>query len=162
MKSVTFKRRGFLGILGGAIVAPLMPSASFGAATKAAYPASALHAAIIHAQTRVNFSVFALAQQLGLQLGQAEALMGDMSKRGILGPLQGTTQSGRWARSHVLRCPLGHAAAVQKMAQTKHNTASAKPTKAKPFEDPDLSQFLAHLYDICRTAGIPLHPRCAA
>ena len=88
-----------------AFAAPLLPSVSFAAATKAAYPASALHAAIYHAQQRVNFPVFSLAKQLRLDLGQAEALMADMSKRrhprpdaGInasrpLGPQQGVDPS---------------------------------------------------------------------
>lgn len=125
---MTIKRRGFLQMLGGAFAAPLLPSASLGAATKVGYPASALHAAIYHAQQRVNFSVFTLAQQLGLQLGQAEQLMSDMSARGILGPLQGTTQAGRWARSKVWIHPSKSSlAAARSATAAKSKAASAKP-----------------------------------
>ena len=158
---MTMKRRGFLSMLGGAFAAPLLPSVSFAAATKAAYPASALHAAIYHAQQRVNFSVFLLAKQLRLDLGQAEALMADMSKRGILGPMQGSTQAGRWARSKVWTHPMANAAAARDAA---HSKRAADQTSAKDpcrYTEPDLSQFMAHLYDICRTQGMTLHPRCA-
>ena len=155
------KRRGFLQMLGGALAAPLMPSVSVGAATKAAYPASALHAAIYHAQSRVNFSVFALATKLGLSLDQAEALMSDMSARGILGPLQGTTQSGRWALSKVWERPFVDAAAAQKAARS-----AQAPTRTAKNQTPnwiaDQRPVLARVYEICRAQGRDLHPRCAA
>jgi len=155
------KRRGFLSMLGGAIAAPLMPSVSLGAATKAAYPASALHAAIYHAQSRVNFSVFALAKQLGLDLGQAEALMSDMSKRGILGELQGTTQAGRWARSKVWSKPMLKAEAARNAAKAKRETFKTTP-ETPTYKEPDLRRLMAHLQSICRAQGMTLHPRCAA
>lgn len=118
-------------MLGGAFAAPLLPSASLGAATKAAYPASALHAAIYHSQSRVSFSVFTLAQQLGLQLGQAEQLMTDMSKRGILGPLQGKTQAGRWAQSKVWIRPSNSVVATRTAAAARQSAAAAE-TVSKP------------------------------
>ncbi len=156
-------RRGFLQMLGGAFVAPLMPSASFGAATKAAYPASALHAAIYHAKSRVNFSVFSLSRTLGIDLGQAEQVMSDMSARGILGPLQGSTQSGRWALSKVWERPIVDAAAAQKLSRTKRNSAGRQVQAETPtYAEPDLRRLMAHLQDICRSKGMALHPRCAA
>ena len=161
---MALKRRGFLGMLGGAFAAPLLPSVSFGAATKAAYPASALHAAIYHAKSRVNFSVYSLSRTLGLELGQAEQIMSDMSARGILGPLQGSTQSGRWALSKVWERPIVDAAAAQNVARAKRNGSAQDTVKAtrRHFEEPDLSQFMAHLYNMCRSAGMTLHPRCVA
>jgi len=156
------KRRGFLQMLGGALAAPLMPTASLGAASKAAYPASALHAAIYHAQTRVNFSVFALAQQLGLQMGQAEQLMKDMSARGIVGPIQGSTQAGSWARSKVWRHPVTTLRTQNHTMQSNRPSKSMTSSEAKSFAEPDLSKFMGHLYDICRSQGMTLHPRCAA
>ena len=158
---MSIKRRGFLAMLGGAFAAPLMPSVSLGAATKAAYPASALHAAIYHAQTRVNFSVFALAQQLGLQLGQAEAVMTEMTKRGILGPLQGTTQSGRWASSRVLRRPFADGVAARKLADARRAKVDQEQADASDARGANLRPFLTHLYDLCRAQGRVLHPRCA-
>lgn len=125
---MSIKRRGFLQMLGGAFAAPLMPSASLGAAAKVGYPASALHAAIYHAQSRVTFSVYTLAQQLGLQLGQAEQLMSDMSTRGILGPLQGRTQAGRWASSKIWIHPSKSSLAAARTATAvKSKAATARP-----------------------------------
>jgi hypothetical protein len=158
---MTMKRRGFLSMLGGAFAAPLLPSVSFAAATKAAYPASALHAAIYHAQQRVNFSVFSLAKQLRLDLGQAEVLMADMSKRGILGPMQGSTQAGRWACSKVWTHPMANAAAARDAAHSKRAADQTSAKEPRRHTEPDLSQFMAHLYEICRTQGMTLHPRCA-
>ncbi len=152
------KRRGFLQMLGGAFAAPLMPSASLGVATKVAYPASALHAAIYHAQSRVNFSVFALATKLGLSLDQAEALMSDMSARGILGPLQGTTQSGRWALSKVWQRPFVDAAAAQKAARATKSLGH--DTSASDGFAVDLRPFLRAVCRIAEDQGHVLHPRC--
>jgi|GEM_PF-3069 len=109
-------------MLGGAFTAPLLPSASFGAAAKAGYPAAALHAAIYQARSDVSFSVFTLAKRLGLGVDQAEQLMRDMSARGILGPLQGTTKAGRWARSQVWTRPKGAVVASAKTVTGKVNT----------------------------------------
>lgn len=164
---MAIKRRGFLAMLGGAFAAPLMPNVTVASVTKVGYPASALHAAIYHAKSRVNFSVFSLSRQLGLELGQAEQIMSDMSARGILGPLQGSTQSGRWALSKVWERPIVDAAAAQKVARTKRNSAGREVTQSAPqtaptYAEPDLSRFLAHLHDICRSHGMPLHPRCTA
>lgn len=159
------KRRGFLQMLGGALAAPLMPSASLGAASKAAYPASALHAAIYHAKSRVNFSVFSLSRQLGLDLGQAEQLMSDMSARGILGPLQGTTQSGRWAISKVWQRPFADAAAAQRLARGEGVQSRSPLAKADPnpqWREADLRPFLSNLHRMAENHGLTLHPRCAA
>ena len=159
---MSIKRRGFLQMLGGAFAAPLMPSASLGAATKAAYPASALHAAIYHSQSRVSFSVFTLAKQLGLQLGQAEQLMMDMSKRGILGPLQGRTQAGRWAHSKVWIRPANSVVATRTAAAAR--TATSAETVSKPavsdvvkhidtaeLTPPDLRTELSNVDNACCT-----------
>ncbi|AKS44656.1 hypothetical protein SAMN05444287_2430 [Octadecabacter temperatus] len=160
---MSIKRRGFLQMLGGAFAAPLVPSASLGAATKAAYPASALHAAIYHSQSRVSFSVFTLAQQLGLQLGQAEQLMKDMSKRGILGPLQGRTQAGRWAQSKVWIRPSNSVVATRTAAAARQSAASAEAASKPAVSDvvkhidtaeltpPDLRTELSNVDNACCT-----------
>lgn len=165
---MTLKRRGFLQMCGRAVAAPLMPSVSMGAATKVAYPASALHATIYHAQSRVNFSAFALAQKLGLSLGQAELLMVDMSARGILGSIQGTTKAGQWALSKVWNRPFVDAAAARRIARGEkpHQTSSSRtpasdPQPTQQWSEPDMRPILTHLYDMCRARGMTLHPRCA-
>ncbi|MCF6444486.1 hypothetical protein [Nereida sp. MMG025] len=149
-------RRGFLAMIGGALAAPVMPSVSWGAARKAVYPLSALHAAIFHAKTDVTFSVFTLAKRLGLDLDQAEVLMTDLSKRGVVGPLQGTTQAGRWARSNIWQRPAGP---VGRPAQHRTSSRQTAPRAQQPYAD--LRPFLQHLYASCRAQGMTPHPRCA-
>ena len=98
------KRRSFLGLLGAAFSAPLMPPAAVGGsvARAAPYGPAALHAVIYHAKSRSVFSVCGLSRVANISFEQAEALMGDMAKRGILGPLNGSTVVGRWAKSKIL------------------------------------------------------------
>ena len=105
-------RRGFLQLMGSALTAPFLPALPARAAPVAAYPAAAMTAALAQARNRLNFSVFALAQQLGLRLDQADALMADLSSKGVLGPIQGTTRAGRWARSTVWSHPAPSVAAT--------------------------------------------------
>lgn len=149
------KRRNFLGLFGGAIAAPLMPLPAL-ATAQAGYSQAAMHGAILHAQTHSAFSIWNLAKTLNLPIAQAEALMGDMAKRGIVGPLQGATFGGRWATSNVLlRDTLAASKAVQQ-AKTKtpeFNTHSQA--------EGDLSTMIAHLRKVCIDYGMPLHPRCA-
>lgn len=132
------KRRKFLGLFGSAIAAPLMPLPAV-AASKATYSKAALHGAIMHAQTRGSFSVWGLAQAVKVPVAQAEVLMGDLAKRGILGPLQGTTFGGRWATSNVLmREHLGLAKAVHK------HSGQVRPT-AGQSNSSDMSGMMDHL-----------------
>ena len=135
------KRRGFLQLLGSAMTAPLMPALPAGAATvgtgsKAAYPAMAMKMALDQARHRVHFSVFTMAQQLGLGLDQAEALMVDLSKKGVVGPLQGATQSGRYARSRMWQRPAGSVVA-SKAAAHDLNDAKQPRTQNTPNSTAD-------------------------
>jgi hypothetical protein len=152
------KRRNFLGLFGAAIAAPLMPLPAAGKAAGAAYSQSAMHGAIMHAQARVSFSVWGLAKTLGVSVPQAEVLMGDMAKRGILGPLQGITHGGRWATSNILQKEMLGAVQAAKKA---HQSASHQ-TSLKQYAEPDLGRLLAHLRGLCEKQGMILHPRCAA
>ena len=94
------KRRNFLGLLGAAVTTPFLPAPAMAKAAKVApYSAAAIHAAIYHAQSRAVFSVWGLAQSVGVSVETAELLMGDLAKRGVLGPLQGASTGGRWATS---------------------------------------------------------------
>lgn len=138
------KRRGFLQMLGGVLSAPLMPpismgAASVGVASKAAYPALAMKMAMDQAKHRVSFSVFSMAQQLGLQMDQAEALMVDLSKKGVVGPLQGATKAGRWARSQHWQRPAGSVVASKNIAEkapsTQPRTQTDTPNSTAPRVD---------------------------
>lgn len=135
------KRRGFLQLLGSAMTAPLMPALPAGAATvgtasRAAYPALAMKMALDQAKHRVNFSVFSMAQQLGLQIDQANALMVDLSKQGVIGPIQGATKSGRWARSQFWQRPEGSVVASSTAAKDT-NLAKQPRTQNTPNSTAD-------------------------
>lgn len=143
------KRRGFLQLLGSAMTAPLMPglpagAAAVGTVSNAAYPALAMKMALDQAKHRVNFSVFSMAQQLGLGIEQADALMVDLSKQGVVGPIQGVTQSGRWAQSKLWERPAGSVVASSQVTQprtqdtpnsTAHRADATKETTMEKFEN---------------------------
>ena len=96
------KRRRFLSLFGATAATPFLPAPAMAAAAKAPYGPAAVHAAIYHAKTRAVFSVWGLAKAANLPLESAEALMGDLARRGVLGPMQGTTFGGRWAASRIM------------------------------------------------------------
>lgn len=151
------KRRKFLGLFGAATVTPLMPAPMVAAGKGAAgYSPAALHAAIYHAKTRAAFSVWGLAKTVGVSVEQADILMGDLAKRGIVGPLQGTTFGGRWASSNVLisdRLAAGAAA----NASRARVAAAGRPALARM--EVDLSKLMTHLRQICRNDGVGLAER---
>lgn len=138
------QRRNFLQIIGAAIAAPLMPSASFGSVAKVApYTPAALHGAILHAQSRCSISSWSLAQTLGVPVAQANALMADMIDRGILGNLRGSAGGSRWASSKVFK-PAFAPYQPRVTARMKHNPSCAVTHHTQP----DLSLMMAHLRDI--------------
>ncbi len=128
------KRRSFLGLFGAAATAPMMPSALAGGTTVRAsvYNPAALHAAIYHAKSRAVFSVWGLAKAVNISMEQAETLMGDLAKRGILGPMQGTTFGGRWASSKIMASETltkaQVARGVSKASDALENASNATPT----------------------------------
>ncbi len=136
------KRRSFLGMLGAAVATPFLPQGAAARAAKAApYSAATVHAAIMHAQTRAVFSVWGLARALNVPVEAAEALMQDLAKRGVLGPLQGTTFGGRWASSKIMT----HDAIVARMAQRRRTATLHKKAQPDAAEATDLTAMMAHL-----------------
>ncbi|MEL6572758.1 MAG: hypothetical protein AAFQ64_13925 [Pseudomonadota bacterium] len=137
---MAIKRRSFLGLLGGAVAAPVLPTPAFAKATPAVLSKSAVHAAIYHAQSRAVFSVWGLAKAANLSLEQATAVMEHLADRGILGPLQGTTHGGRWASSKVLQSEMLAKARAAKAAQRLKDITRPK-TAPVPFHC-DLTYFV--------------------
>lgn len=134
------KRRKFLGLLGGAITAPMMPLPALGQAAAAPFGKATMHAAILHAKVRASFSAFGLAQALNLPITQAEQLMEEMASRGMLGQLKGTTYGGRWAVSNLSKPQIF----IRPRKQTGPETDAVSHGQTKHHE-PDLSLLLAHL-----------------
>ena len=135
------KRRGFLQLIGAGIAAPLMPSASFGAAPQH------LGAAIAHARARVSISAWGLSQSLGVTMAQADGLMAEMVQRGAIAQIQGG--GGRWALSRVYTTPLpAHIQRPEAPSGKDGQTHTAQTT-----EPNDSDPLLAHLHQMCRANG---------
>ncbi len=138
------KRRGFLGLFGAAIATPFLPGSAVARAAKVApYSAAALHGAVIHAQSRAVFSVWGLARALNLPVETTEVLMRDLAKRGVLGPLQGTTHGGRWASSRIMT---REAVALQRAVKAQNGATRAHVSNA--HAQPDLTAMMTHLRGI--------------
>ncbi len=137
------KRRSFMRMFSAAAAAPALPAMPV-AAAPAAYSKAAFHAAIYHAQSRVSFSVWGLAQQIGIPVGQAETLMHDMAARGILGPIQGTTFGGRWATSNILQQEVLTARAANQARKLGQGSG-------EPALTGDLSKMMTHLRNMAKS-----------
>ncbi len=136
------KRRKFLGLFGAAAATPFLPAPAMAKAAKVApYSAAAVHAAIIHAQSRAVFSVWGLARALNVSAESAEALMHDLSQRGVLGPLQGTTFGGRWASSRVMTSEAISLRAARKAARQPSEAAR----QLRGDDHAPMSTMMAHL-----------------
>lgn len=141
---MTLKRRGFLQMLGGAAAAPILPPVSIAGAAATApaavtYPASAMHAAIYHAQSRFSVSVFGLMRVCGVDQAQAQALLGDLSARGVIGTVQGARASSLWASSNIMKRSFANAVAARKVALAKSVPGIEAP---KPRLDRKLSDLM--------------------
>ena len=147
------KRRNFLGLFGAAAATPFLPQISVARAAQAgAYSGAAMHGAILHAQTHSAFSVWNLAKSLKLPVTQAEALMGDLAKRGVIGPLQGTTFGGRWATSNVL---LRDTLAASRAVRNSGANTKTDMKLANRRSEADLSELLAHLRKVAESYFAP-------
>lgn len=150
------KRRGFLQMISAAVAAPLLPVPA--PARAAPYSAAALHGAIYHAQSRAVFSVWGLSKTLGISPAAAEALMTDLSGRGVLGPLQGATPGGRWASSRILR---REHLSVARAARRTPQRQTAQTIRHAPAEGADLTDLLAYLRRLAQREGHTLNPHFA-
>lgn len=139
------KRRGFLKTLTAAVTAPFLPVPAI-AKPAVPYSAASVHAAIYHAQSRAVFSVWGLAKAANMTPEQATAVMEHLASRGVLGPLQGTTFGGRWARSNILHSKVVAQARAARIARDMR--AQAAGTTRKLHFDIDLTKLTARLRTI--------------
>ena len=80
------KRRGFLAMLGAAGLAPALPAGGTSVAA-AGYNRYMYGLAVFHARTRASLSAADLIARLKVNAVQAEALMGEMTARGVVAPV---------------------------------------------------------------------------
>lgn len=146
------KRRRFLSLIGAAGAAPLLPASALTTAMpKAAFNTSAWNGAVLHAQSTRFLSAFGLSKALNVPAGQAQALMAEMAKRGVIAPfspLSVTRPGSRWAVSKVVhpafaRMPRARQNAKNKATQNTNNR-TAQPGTAT-HKQPNIDLMLAHL-----------------
>lgn len=81
------KRRGFLSLLGAAGLAPVLPALPAVPAAAAGYNRYMYGLAVFHARTRASITAADLAAKLRVGLGTAEAMVGEMTAKGVLSPV---------------------------------------------------------------------------
>ncbi len=149
------KRRGFLGLLGGAIAAPLLPSVG-GAATVTSYNRYTYGLAVFHARTRAHISARGLSHCLKVSVPQAEAMIAEMSSSGMVRPIFGAPGGHVRAVSNILKPDMWglERSARQARARTRRARFEARQGSMKT------DAMMAHLHQMCRDYGLTLSPRC--
>jgi len=139
------KRRSFIGMIGAALAAPALPMA----APAAGYSRATYGLAVLHARTRAHVSARGLSYCLKVSTAQAEAMVAEMSAKGLVRPIAGGSVR---AVSNILNPGVW-------------GTASASVAKPSPAQQPkinlqmpsqgtDLSAMMAHLHKLCRARGM--------
>ena len=86
------RRRSFLSLIGAAGLAPALPSVGAAAPVAAGYNRYMYGLAVFHARTRASLSAGDLMARLKVTAVQADAMIGEMTAKGVLGPVtHGTT-----------------------------------------------------------------------
>jgi len=148
------KRRGFLTMLGAATLAPALPAVSAPAA--ATYNRYMYGLAVFHARTRAHVSAAGIAYRLKVTTAQAEAMMVEMTAKGMITPVAGKPGAMR-ATSNILKGGVWDTAEVKKAAQ-KRETLQGEPAEVQTAP----KDWIAHLQQICRDQGMSLSERCFA
>lgn len=80
------KRRSFLSLLGAAGVAPMLPVPAGSAPVAAVYNRYTYGLAVFHARTRASVTAADLVAKLRVSAATAEAMMGEMTTKGVIVP----------------------------------------------------------------------------
>lgn len=156
---MTIKRRSFLTLLGAAIAAPAA------AISGPALPANIGALAAAHVRKYPFVSTTGLSNRLGLSVPQAQRLLLDLSRSGLVGPVQSCARGPIHAASKVftptsdslIRVAQARAARQRAAALRRIGTdGNARRMRV------DLRPLLRHLHEICRDTGLDLHPRALA
>lgn len=158
---MAMRRRNFLGLLGAALAAPMMPAASSAAgAARTTYGA-----AIAHAQKYPMVSIAGMSKRVGVSTQQAEALLRRMSSEGLIGKLKITAPGRIHAPSKIFTNETYQM--IQTAKLQKEHAARMKAHRDMVQAQPearagtDLTQMITHLRKICTAQGMTLAPRCA-
>ncbi|MEJ6399259.1 hypothetical protein [Yoonia sp. 208BN28-4] len=144
---MTMKRRSFLTMLGAALAAPAMPAMGQGAARNLSAAVAA------HARKYPLVSVIGLSRRVGVPMPEAEKLLLDLSRRGVVGPVHGCANGPISAASRVFRPVVPYA--VRPVTQKKETqTTSRHSQPSRP-----VNHMLHYLHDLCVQRGLTLSPR---
>lgn len=137
------KRRGFLSLLGAALAAPTLPAA---AAAPASYSRATYGLAVFHARTRAHVSARGLSWCLKVPMAQANAMMAEMTRTGLVTPV-GLGGQMR-AVSNILQPQPWHVG-----ASTATHSAQRRTTDLSAKGSPSLPDWLRHVRGIARANG---------
>lgn len=149
------RRRGFLRLFGAALAAPALPALPAATAAPVSYPRIQYGMAVFHARTRAHVTVRGLAAKLGVTPAQAQAMMAEMTARGVITPVSGAPGAMR-AVSNILKTD------PWPIRRTSAQAGEAKANRSSARHHHRPATWLTHLHDLCETAGIPLSPRARA
>jgi len=159
MGVAVLKRRKFISILGATMAAPALPPVAL------AQPSQALLAsATTHAQSYPFVSLIGLSRRVGVSHEQAGQLMVALSRKGIIGPINGTGTRPLYATSKVFVAPKGtliRAAQEQRRKQALKRQSLRTTAKSRHYAL-DATGLWEHLRQLCLGQGMTLHPRCFA
>ena len=148
---MTLKRRGFMGLLGAALAAPVMPMAApqIGPQIRALAKA--------HARNFPQVSALGLSRTMDLPMAQAQRVLLELSRKGLVGPVSEAASGPISAASRVFR-PVAAITGPAVSQNVASATRAPTPTHA-PQGAANLSAMLRHLHRICRNQGIIVQPR---
>ena len=129
---MTMKRRGFLKMLGAAVAAPALPAVS-SAPAAAAYNRYMYGLAVFHARTRAHVSARGIAYCLKVSTAQAEAMISEMTKNGLVKPVFGAGSNVR-AVSNILNTDTWGTAGATRRAQ-RRDRGDARQQRQAPKGD---------------------------
>ena len=151
------KRRKFMTIMGATVAAPILPPMALATPSKAL-----LASATTHAQSYPFVSLIGLSRRVGVSPEQAGELMAALSKKGIIGPINGTGTRPLYAMSKVFVPAEGSLIRAAQEQRKRHALKRQRPkTTAKAQSCTiEANGLWAHLRQLCLDHGMALHPRC--
>lgn len=143
------KRRGFLQMIGAAIAAPALPVSAAG------QPGRVMARAITHARTYPCVSAVGLSRGLSVPMAQAQDLLRDLSRRGLVGPVSSAGTGPIYAASEVYRPAVDAAVRVAQVKRAAPSQRQGLSSAARPAP----TDWLERLHEICVDTGRTLTPR---
>ena len=150
------KRRGFLRMLGAAAAAPLLPAIPSAATAAAGYNRYQYGLAVFHARTRAHVSARGLAYCLKVTPAQAQAMIAEMSAKGMVTPVTGSGGSVR-AVSNILKPDMWGLDKSMRQARSR----ARRSNRMDRTEAVRPTDWIDYLRDLCRAEGMTLQPRVA-